>query len=285
MSEANLTLKLADKRNLGYSRFGDSSGRPVLYFHGGISSRLDIAFAANYCKKNGICIIAPDRPGTGLSDRKSGRSVLDFVDDVRELMDALNIERCPVFGWSLAGPYVLACAAKEPQRFSALATVGGVSPLDSKAAVQALGLQADRLLFTCPKSWKWLLAAVLNGSSRIPPGILKYYMEKEVASAPDRAIVSKLDASDVAGFVLESLRQGGYGVLDDYQAVAEDWGFTLADVKLPAQIFHGQEDAVCSMSHAERMKNEIKGAVLHLVPGEGHFLLHNHLEAVLATIL
>ena len=106
-----------------------------------------------------------------------------------------------------------------------------------------------------------------------------------MASAPDRAIVSKLDASDGAGFVLESLRQGGYGVLDDYQAVAEDWGFNLADVKLPAQIFHGQDDAVCSMSHAERMKNEIKGAVLHLVPGEGHFLLHNHLEAVLATIL
>ncbi len=109
-------------------------------------------------------------------------------------------------------------------------------------------------------------------------------MEKEVASAPDRAIVSKLNAGDLAAFVLESLKQGAYGVLDDYQAVAEDWGFNLADVKHPVQIFHGQEDAVCSVSHAERMKNEIEGAVLHLVPGEGHFLLHHHLEAVLATI-
>ena len=284
MSEETLTLKLADRRTLGYSRFGDSSGRPVLYFHGGISSRLDIAFAADYCNKNEISIIAPDRPGTGLSDRKVGRSVLDFVDDVVQLMDSLKIESCPVFGWSLAGPYVLACAAKAPGRFTGVATVGGVSPLDSKAAVQALGLQADRLLFTCPQSWKWLLAALLNGSSKIPPGILKYYMEKEVASAPDRAIVSKLNAGDLAAFVLESLKQGAYGVLDDYQAVAEDWGFNLADVKHPVQIFHGQEDAVCSVSHAERMKNEIEGAVLHLVPGEGHFLLHHHLEAVLATI-
>lgn len=90
---------------------------PLLYFHGGVSSRLDIAFAAQHCAEKGIRLIAPDRPGTGLSCQKPNRTLLEWADDVEVLLDRIEIRRLPLLGWSLAGPYVFACAYKFPKRF------------------------------------------------------------------------------------------------------------------------------------------------------------------------
>ena len=54
----------------------------------------------------GIRIIAPDRPGLGLSTRLPGRQIADWPNDVRELADALGIARFAVIGISGGGPYV-----------------------------------------------------------------------------------------------------------------------------------------------------------------------------------
>ena len=122
------TIRLKDGRTLGYAQYGDPKGKTILYFHGGISSRLDIAFAAKYCSERNIRLIAPDRPGTGISSPRPNRSLLDWYDDIKELLDHLDIEQVPLLGWSMAGPYVLACAYKAPDRFTKVGTVGGASP-------------------------------------------------------------------------------------------------------------------------------------------------------------
>ena len=71
------TIRLKDGRTLGYAQYGDPKGKTILYFLGGISSRLDIAFAAKYCSERNIRLIAPDRPGTGISSPRPNRSLLD----------------------------------------------------------------------------------------------------------------------------------------------------------------------------------------------------------------
>lgn len=52
---------------LGYADWGDPGGAPVIYCHGGLSSRVDIAWASRFCAERGVRLIAPDRPGSGLS--------------------------------------------------------------------------------------------------------------------------------------------------------------------------------------------------------------------------
>lgn len=285
MTADSQTIRLSDGRTLGYAKYGAVGGRPVLYLHGGMSSRLDIAFAHQYCLSENIELIAPDRPGTGLSCPQPGRRLLDLAKDMKALAEHLQYASMPVFAWSLAGPYALACAFAYPDTFRRIATIGGVAPLNSQEAIRDLGLLVDRLVLTWPASWKWLLSLLLASTGKLPPAILKFQMEREVNSEPDRAIIKALSISQGTRFVYESVKQGGDGIIADYDAVAAPWGFSLEELDCDLDIFHGELDAICPFKHALHLQESVKGSKLHVVRGEGHFLLHRRLADVLAVLL
>ena len=99
------TVTLPDGRDLAYEEYGDPAGFPVLSFHGGLSSRLDAAPADAAARDGGVRLVAPDRPGMGLSTFQPGRRLVDWPADVTSLADALGLERFAVMGWSAGGPY------------------------------------------------------------------------------------------------------------------------------------------------------------------------------------
>lgn len=75
MPKTDNVVKLPDGRNLGYADYGDPLGKPIFYFHGWPSSRLEgMTFHAAGLKL-GARIISPDRPGLGLSDFKKGFAI------------------------------------------------------------------------------------------------------------------------------------------------------------------------------------------------------------------
>ena len=78
-------IKLKDGRKLGYSEYGDLKGKPIFYFHGWPTSRLQAQYLDPIAKKLGARIISIDRPGYGLSDHKNDRILLDWPDDIIEL--------------------------------------------------------------------------------------------------------------------------------------------------------------------------------------------------------
>ena len=124
----DLRLRLSDGRTLGYAQYGVPDGKPLFVFHGSPGSRLQVRAAHAPALARGIRIIAPDRPGLGLSTRLPGRQVADWPSDVRELADALNIARFAVIGVSGGGPYVAACAWGLPERITRAGIVSGVAP-------------------------------------------------------------------------------------------------------------------------------------------------------------
>ena len=68
MKTTNL-ITLPDGRKLAYAEFGKSDGHPVIYFHGGASSRLEpLLLGDELISQYGLRLIAPDRPGIGQSD-------------------------------------------------------------------------------------------------------------------------------------------------------------------------------------------------------------------------
>lgn len=274
------TLILPDGRILGYAQFGASDGRPLLYFHGGISSRLDIAFANDYCQKNNFKIIAPDRPGIGISSPKSKRSLLDWAEDVENLLDHLNIKSLPLLGWSLGGPFVWACAYKLPHRFSKISTIGGASPVLPPVTIEQLGLLADRMLFSCPPAFEPLLAASIDASCKLPPQTIKWMLESELVD-DDKAIVQELSLSDATDFIIEATRQGGMGVIDDYKAVAQDWGFELSEIKGDVTLWCGEQDLLLPRTMTEYLKDRIPNAQVNLLLDRGHFMLRRELDQVL----
>ena len=98
MSQSNQLFQLPDGRRLGYAEHGASNGKPLFYFHGSPSSRLEsnLYLSDEMLQSLNVRLITIDRPGMGLSDFQPNRRLIDWPKDVIALADHLNIERVPV---------------------------------------------------------------------------------------------------------------------------------------------------------------------------------------------
>jgi pimeloyl-ACP methyl ester carboxylesterase len=278
-------LRLSDGRNLAFKEYGSHDGNPLFYFHGGMSNHSDIAFADAFCKKNNIRIIAPDRPGTGDSCRQKNRRLLDWAEDARQLAGHLKLPQVPVLAWSLAGPYGLACAAKYPQIFPRVITIGTTGPITDLHSVNELGLSADRLLLKAPRWLDQSLSFVFAWASYLPKAFLKAQLIKELGDSPDAGVIGKLSPEEVSNYFCNAVKRGGSGIIDDYRAIEGDWGFDLSSIKSEVHILHGAEDLVCPVSIAHKLQESIPQAKLHIIPSSGHFLLRANLGPILSQAL
>src|SRR5262245_1351194 len=91
-------LTLVDGRTIGWAEFGDPAGFPVFYFHGWPGSRFQGERFDDAGWVVGARVIAPDRPGIGLSSAQPGRRLLNWPADVAELADSLGIEQFAIVG-------------------------------------------------------------------------------------------------------------------------------------------------------------------------------------------
>jgi pimeloyl-ACP methyl ester carboxylesterase len=105
---------LNDGRTLACCEYGDPTGDPIFYAHGGPSSRLEALIFDKTARQYGFRLIATDRPGMGLSTFKPGRVLLDYPRDIGELTDTLEIDRFGVMGWSGGGAHPPSVAMRWP---------------------------------------------------------------------------------------------------------------------------------------------------------------------------
>lgn len=116
-------FRLPDGRHLGVACYGSEQGRPMIYLHGGGSSRLEARYADGHARRNGLRLIAVDRPGYGLS---APLPVYGFRSVGRELLslaDQLDLRRFGVIGMSAGGPFALQLAAMAPARVRCVALI------------------------------------------------------------------------------------------------------------------------------------------------------------------
>ncbi len=85
-------------------------------------------------------------------------------------------------------------------------------------------------------------------------------------------------------FVREATRHGGRGVVADFGAVGQDWGFSLAGIGRPVTVWHGDRDPLVPADHARRLAADL-GASLEICAGAGHFLPMTHAERILTSLL
>ena len=120
---------------------GNAGGRPILFIHGGSQSwltwsrQLDSEFARDHR------LVAMDLRGHGLSDKPRdayGDSRL-WADDVAAIIDALNLDRPVLSGWSY-GPLVILDYLRHygEDRIGGIHFVGGITKLGSDAAMSVI---------------------------------------------------------------------------------------------------------------------------------------------------
>ncbi len=95
-------LTLSDGRSLGYFVYGASEGVPIFLFHGTPGSRVLGLEDEQIVKTYNLRIIAPERPGYGLSSPQPNREIQHWPADVSGLSECSALSRCErVWWWSL----------------------------------------------------------------------------------------------------------------------------------------------------------------------------------------
>ena len=87
-------LALSDGRKLGYAQFAKPRESPSSRSTDA-GSRLMSRLVHEPARHLGLRIVAPDRPGFGLSDYQENRTLIGWTEDVRALAGSLGLDRSP----------------------------------------------------------------------------------------------------------------------------------------------------------------------------------------------
>lgn len=275
-------LHLPDGRRLGYAEYGAPSGRPVLFFHGAPGSRRQVhGDMAEAAARSGVRLIAPERPGYGLSDPQSGRNLQDWIQGVTILTDALGIVRFSIIGFSAGGIYALRCAHDLPARVERVALAGCAAPLDIPGITAGMAPEVSGL-YALANSNPQGLWDVLTPLAQSPTNVLAAMTDPMPDS--DKMIAGPRGGQFEADFA-EALRGGVGGVGSDFVLASRPWGFSLKDIETEVHIWQGTEDRNVPPAMAEYLASCLPKRVVFTLPDEGHFSLFAHWEEILARLI
>lgn len=286
---ADHVIALGDERSLGYAEYGDGSGTPVFYFHGGgVGSRLMAQNLEKEAVNVGVRIIAPDRPGIGLSDFKPGRIIGDWPGDVRELANALGVERFAIVSESGGSPYAAACAAQIPESLTAVSIVSGVSPHVSNVTKDMLPSSriVNWIAGRAPFWFARLIAAQMARTLRRNPD---QFLAQLTNGMPDSDLLVSASPQyrEVAlRCFQEAFRQGTRGPAWDLRLYPRSWGVSLDRIPIEVQIWHGDLDRSAPPAMALYMERTIPKCRATFYPDEGHLsVLYNHSREILEKLI
>ncbi len=272
-------------RQIGYSIVG--GGRPVVYFHGTASSRLEVFLLKKLAETSNLQIIGIDRPGYGLSSFHERRNLQDFNADVNFLLDHLGFENFGVLGWSGGGVFALSYLAFFSERVTKTVVVSAPSlPFDASTAHN---MPFARYIMEVPFIGQIAMR-------RMRSQVLRAYgdIDAFLTSKQGKLMLNSCSRSDLRFFsdpswmrlmyqsMAESFRQGTPGVkavLEEHKLFLKPWSFSIA--RVPADkllIWHGAEDKTCLVSNAQSIFRSFEGSHLEIFQKKGHCIMFDNLK-------
>jgi pimeloyl-ACP methyl ester carboxylesterase len=268
-------LSLPGGRTLEYLVEGPESAIPLVLHHGTPSGTVRYAPVVDAALAGGFRFVQASRPGYATSTPHPGRRVADVAADTAALLDALNAPTFVTVGWSGGGPHALACAALLPDRCLAAATIAGVAPFDAAGLDWLDGMGEENVAeFGAAVAGSSELDAFLANAPMAdvqPENIIAAFGDL-IADVDKKALVGGL-ADYLAASFRASVSTGTTGWRDDDLAFVTDWGFPLADIRVPLSLWQGDQDRMVPFAHGRWLAAHLPAPDVHLVPGEGHLSL------------
>jgi pimeloyl-ACP methyl ester carboxylesterase len=163
-----------------------------------------------------------------------------LVDDLFDVLDAMEVERCVLGGESLGAITCGLAVLRDPSRFDGLVIVDG-APAASRDA----------------------MAPLIDGPRSDWPGTVQWFIDACVPE-PDaqhikrwaRQILLRADA-EAAARMMESHAEAN---------VAPDW----SSIAVKTLVLHGELDAIVPLPAGRMVADAVPGASLVVIPGAGH---------------
>jgi pimeloyl-ACP methyl ester carboxylesterase len=283
-------VELEDGRGLGFAEWGPQEGQVVLWFHGTPGGCRQVPpDAPDLARRHGLRLIGIERPGTGLSSKHRYERVIDWAIDVEGFADAHGIDEFAVIGLSGGGPFVLACAAWLPARVVAGAVLGGVGPTRGREAAPGYTrmLPPFEPFLSCVSGAAGeVLSLVIRPLTTTVSGVAFAVYANVISPECDRPVLKRPDMKEAFLFDLTTAAETGVrAAVNDLVLFGRDWGFRLAEIRVPIRFWHGDADKIVPLSHGVHQAALVPDSDLTVVPGGGHFSGYETVEDVFEAVL
>ena len=270
-------LRLRNGYRLGYARYGDPAGRPLLYFHGWPGSAVQAALADTHARERGWRVLALDRPGIGGSQPLPAFSLDEWPPIVAEALDHFGWDRCHLLAVSGGAPGAHACAAQFPERLAAVGLCCSAPPLAELEHRDDL-FPLFRLLIAGHRRLPGLSPPLLNlvrvylhlfdDLTAMRPW-LRLLPRPDREALNDEAVIRRITASVRAAY-----RQGASGLIADGETILRPWPFAWRHPAVPVWFWHGAQDRTLPLRMARWTAAQLAGEVhFREFPEEGHYSL------------
>jgi len=279
------TFTLAGGRTLGYAVYGAADGVPVVALHGSPDSRVIWRLANEAAHRVGVRVIAPDRPGFGISDPSPGRTVLGWCDDLTQLVDHLECDRFGLLAISGGGIYASAYAWQHPERVSRLGLFSVLGPLDGPDAMSEMSRRI-RVPFQLVRRFPALTRPMARGLCRMASRNPKRVASIVTRSRPveDRDIIARPEMQEVLFDNLPNQFRDPETIAAEVRASVRPWPFALDGISVPTIIWQGGRDDVHTPAMARHLADQIPDARLEFEPGFATFNFFDGLDNILTAL-
>jgi len=226
-------------------------GEPIVFLNGIMATTTSWSKQVDYFVNNGFKVILHDFRGQGRSGKPRMKYSMDMhVEDLRKLLNHLNIDAAHVLGISYGGKVGLMFALKYPEAVKSLILVATTPTVD-----KAIRARVDR----------WILGA------RFHSGRILFQI-----AYPD--IYSDSFIERMWDFVMYTAPAFDLLDFDSFIELCKaflevDLKGRLGSIKAPTLVIVGSEDKFFPRRYSEMINKEISGSRLEVIEGCGHVVI------------
>ncbi|MGW0079312.1 alpha/beta fold hydrolase [Streptomyces cellulosae] len=273
--------KLRSGCRIGWAEWGPESGRPVLLCAGSATSRW-LGLNTAVVTQLGVRLVTVDRPGLGVSDAGAEWDLEDWTRGIRELAVVRGLADLTAVGFSIGGPFALACAAAGI--VTGVSIVSGTDEIAHPIFAEALepetrvlvqGARSDpraterRLRDAADAEALWEVVTDMAGDT-----------DRQVYRDPPYAIAHRRALA-------EGFAQGPAGYARETVLALSRWPFAPHTISVPVDLWYSEQDAnpFHSPDLGASLAARIPTARRHLVAGAGEALLWTRTREILTSLL
>ena len=282
MDPERRSLTGPDGRVIEFLAAGPADGLPLVLHEGTPCGLVLFAPTVRAAAIRGLRVVLAARPGYEGSTPRPGRRVVDVAQDTAAVLDDLGAATFVTLGWSGGGPHALACAAALPGRCLAAGSIAGVAPFTADGLDWLGGMAPENIAeFGAARRGEAALTEFLDREAAMMGAITGESVASSLGGLvieADKAVLTGEFADHIAACLRTAVSSGIAGWRDDDLAFVRDWGFSLgwespapvpAD-PAPVAVWQGDQDLMVPFAHGQWLAARIRGARVHLMPGEGH---------------
>jgi pimeloyl-ACP methyl ester carboxylesterase len=220
----------------------DRSKITLFLLHGAGQSRLTWEYQIEFLTGlSGYNFVIPDLPGHGKSAGNGLKSVAEYTDFIKELINQLGLDDIIFLGHSMGGAIAQVMALDKPKYLKAM-------------------------ILVCTGAWMSVAGETLQA--------VKNNYETFCEISPTRSFAEQASENLRAKFKEGLVSTNQNVVYDDLIACNEfDISDKVSEITIPTLIIAGKEDILTLPKHSEYLNHQIFNSELKIIEGSGHFVM------------